>query len=243
LKKFLHLLLLTVGYRIVWLAKIVDPAGGARREKVAARRVAEWYSDPRHVTLLYDFPLDERSLALDVGGFEGSWALELLCRHRCHVEVFEPVPEYAERLRRRFAFSDSVRINGFGLGGRDGRLPLGVEGERSSFFHDLGAGKKVVHAPIRDVVGYLDEQGIRHAAVLKLNIEGGEYELLERLIDAGRTSTFDFILVQFHDELADAQARYETIAMRLAGTHERLWRFPFVWESWRLRDPAMGDDA
>jgi FkbM family methyltransferase len=232
LKKLLHRLLLTIGYRTLWLAKKVDPSGQARRERLGDERVALWYDDPRHVTRLYEFPLDEDALVFDVGGYEGSWALEILCRYGCRVEVFEPVPKFVDHLERRFAFSPRVIVHGFGLGARDDRLRLSIGAERSSFVYESRTGGETVEAEIRDLVGYLDERGVDHVDLLKLNIEGAEFELLERVLDAGRIGVFDHILVQFHDELPDASTRADAIARRLAETHERTWRFPFVWESW-----------
>jgi FkbM family methyltransferase len=235
-RKLLLLLLNTLGYRALWLARKIEFGKGAQKQELAERRVATWYADPRWVTLLYDYPLDADARVIDVGGYEGDWTAEMLMRFRCCVDVFEPVPEFADQMRRRFAFTERVTVHEFGLGARDARLPLEVGGERSSFLHGLGRNSRVIEAEIRDVVAYLDDAEIERADVLKLNIEGAEYELLERLLGAGRASTFEFILIQFHDELPDAHGRAEAIERRLGETHDLMWRFPFVWESWRRRD-------
>jgi hypothetical protein len=60
------------------------------------RRVRGWYADPTHVTRLTDFDLNAESLVLDVGGYRGDWALEILCKYGSRIEVFEPVPEFYE---------------------------------------------------------------------------------------------------------------------------------------------------
>lgn len=243
MRKLLHLVLITLGYRALWLAKKLDPTGRGAREERAERRVADWYADPRHVTLQYDYPLDKSARVFDVGGFEGNWAAEILMRFDCRIDVFEPVPEFANHLRRRFAFSDGVTVNEIGLGGANARLPIAVGGERSSFVHDLQHSSGRSEARIRDIVEFLDHHQLERVELLKLNIEGAEYDLLERLLEARRVTTFDFILVQFHDELPDAATRAATISRRLEETHELMWRFPFVWESWRKREAAVADQT
>jgi FkbM family methyltransferase len=202
---------------------------------LAEKRVAVWYADHEYVTRLTDFPLDADALVFDVGGYKGDWALEVLCKHGCRIEVFEPVPEFHDQITRRFAFSDRVTTHPFGLGGATRSLEMGVSGERSSAFHTLARSAGSVQIEIRDVIGYLDQRAIEHVDLLKLNIEGAEYELLERVLDSGRSASFGFVLVQFHDELPDARDRAAAISERLDTTHELMWRVPFIWECWRLR--------
>jgi hypothetical protein len=130
-------------------------------------------------------------------------------------------------------------VHPFGLGGETRRLSIAIADDASSVMHALpsAAGTEI---EIRDLVEYLDEQRTRHVDLMKLNIEGAEYELLERVLGGGRAGMFGRILVQFHDELPDAEQRADAIGAALAETHELVWRVPFVWESWRLTElPAL----
>src|SRR5690348_16321500 len=106
MRKLLLLLLNTLGYRTLWLARKLEPGGRAKKLELAERRVADWYADPRSVTLLYDFPLGPDARAIDVGGYQGDWAAEMLMRFGCRVDAFEPVPQFADQMRRRFEFTD-----------------------------------------------------------------------------------------------------------------------------------------
>lgn len=222
----------TLGYRSLWLAGKLDRSYAAGNVRLREARTATWYADPRHVTLRVDYPLDGTSRVLDVGGFEGDWAVEIFARYGCRVDVFEPIPQFADALRRRLDFTDRILVHEFGLGGSTRHVDMSAAGDRSSHIH-VGEGE--VTAEIRDVVDHLAAAGLDHVDLMKLNIEGAEYELLERVLDAGCAGRFAFILVQFHDETADAPARVKAITTRLKETHELMWRFPFVWESWRRR--------
>ena len=91
---------------------------------------------------------------------------------------------------------------------------------------------------VRPVTAFFDAQGIDHVDLAKMNIEGGEYDLLPALIDSGLMTRIDRLQVQFHlFEPSLAQAR-EAICEGLAKTHSRAWCYPFVWEEWRRLSPA-----
>ena len=69
---------------------------------------------------------------------------------------------------------------------------------------------------------------------MKINIEGGEYELLEHLIEEKLMADIANIQVQFHDFIPGAQARMEAIQQELKKTHSLTYQYLFVWENWRL---------
>ena len=69
-------------------------------------------------------------------------------------------------------------------------------------------------------------------ACIKLNIEGGEYEVLERIISTGIVSQFRSIIMQYHAQPEGWQKRRESIEQQLCATHECVWAFPMIWEKW-----------
>ena len=79
----------------------------------------------------------------------------------------------------------------------------------------------------------LTELNIEHVDLLKINIEGGEFPLLEYLLNKGLMARIKHLQVQFHDFTEDAVSRRELIRKKLAITHAQEWCYPFVWESWR----------
>ena len=70
---------------------------------------------------------------------------------------------------------------------------------------------------------------------MKVNIEGGEYELLEHLLDRALIGRIEHLQVQFHDFVPDAERRMKALQARLPLTHALEWQYEFVWESWRRR--------
>jgi hypothetical protein len=81
-----------------------------------------------------------------------------------------------------------------------------------------------------DIAPYINKE----IALLKCNIEGGEYELLNYIIDNGLINRIDNIQVQFHYiEGQDCEKMYEELATKLSKTHSLTWRTAFVWENWK----------
>ena len=210
---------------------------GARLED--GRRFHEhqrWLCDRGDQRARLEYALDERSVVFDVGGFEGQWASDIAGRFACRIEIFEPMPSAVDGLRRRFAANPKITVHDFALGPADGRLKLTLAGDASSLLPHAAAGEPAVEVAVRDIAAYCEQAGVSRIDLLKLNIEGGEYALLERLVESGWITRVRNLQVQFHDFVPRAEALRENLAERLMLTHERAWCYEFVWESWRLKE-------
>lgn len=71
---------------------------------------------------------------------------------------------------------------------------------------------------------------------MKINIEGGEYELIEHFIESEFVKEIRDIQVQFHDFIPDAGVRMKKIQEELKNTHFLTYQYEFVWENWRRKD-------
>jgi len=80
----------------------------------------------------------------------------------------------------------------------------------------------------------MDEQKIDKVSLMKINIEGSEYDLLERLINKSYHKKIDNILVQFHNISVDSEKRLLQIRDELSKTHKSTFCYNFVWENWEL---------
>ena len=81
------------------------------------------------------------------------------------------------------------------------------------------------------------EAGIERVDLLKLNVEGAEYEVLEHLAVTEWLPRIRFLQIQFHDIGAGSDARMRALQAWLGQTHQLMWQYELVWESWRRRDP------
>lgn len=211
------------------IATRLDPA----QDSPEIRRTREWLALDADGSLRLDYALDASSIVLDVGGYKGDWTAALLARNGCcNIHVFEPMPQFAEQIERRFAHNDSVQVHRFGLGRCDHEIILSAQHDASSAFVEGGP---AVCVEVRDAAEFIASAAPGHVEVMKVNIEGGEYELLEHLLDAGVISRIVNVQVQFHDFVEDAARRMTEIRRRLAETHDLTYHVDFVWENWKRR--------
>ena len=86
--------------------------------------------------------------------------------------------------------------------------------------------KKIV---IRDVVQILNEYD--HVDLLKINIEGIEYEILPHIINSGYINKIKHLQIQFHDFVNNGDVLHTNITSELKKSHnlvfESMWNWSF----------------
>lgn len=192
----------------------------------------EWAADGGYHRHRFDYELNQDSVVFDLGGFRGQWAADLFARFGCDVLVFEPVSEYAEHIRDRFRHNPKVRVFEFGLGGSTRTDVFQVQGAASSKFITEGSSQSIEIVAFED---FMVEQQLSKVDVLKMNIEGGEYELLTKILDTGNIEKFVNIQIQFHDLYPTAEAEMLEIQRQLSNTHELTFHYKFLMENWARR--------
>ncbi|WP_298435624.1 FkbM family methyltransferase [uncultured Jannaschia sp.] len=198
----------------------------------AANALLDWSEDGGEALRMRFDGLGPTDTVLDFGGFEGDWAAKLHDAHGCRVHVFEPHPAFVDRLRARFSGNDAIVIHPFAVGSADGTLPLSDDGDASSALSGRGTVEGMMRAAAK-VMADLPEPRF---AVAKINIEGGEYDLLPALIKAGALPRIDRLQVQFHLYERDHLEARADLVRRIEATHAPDWSYPFVWEQWTRRD-------
>lgn len=178
-----------------------------------------------------NLPLTADSVVMDVGAHTGWATNEYWHRYKCNIHAFEPCERFRKELSHRFADNPKVRIYQYALGDKDGVIQMGVKGDQTGAFckdpndYEVMAVKDIV--PVMDGIGVVD--------VFTCNAEGGEYVILERLLDAGMISLLRHISVQMHTVVPNYEARCAAIFKRLERTHEHVYGSPFVWDGFTLR--------
>ena len=79
------------------------------------------------------------------------------------------------------------------------------------------------------------EKNISKVDLIKINVEGGEYSLLERMIDKQIIENFKNIQVQFHKFFPNSAQRRNAIRNALSKTHFITYDYPFIWENWQRK--------
>jgi FkbM family methyltransferase len=197
-----------------------------------AMRVIPWFRDNGDKTLRLNYELDESSIVFDLGGYEGQWSSDIFSMYQCRIYVFEPLPAYAANISARFRANQRISVHNYGLASEDQRSTLSVNGDASSTHK---TGQEIVDIRLISTSRFIAENKIDAIDLMKINIEGDEYDLLTYLIKSGLVSRIKNIQVQFHDFVPDAEIRMLEIQKQLSVTHELTYQYPFVWENWVLQ--------
>jgi len=219
------------------MPRILDKAARLIRREILRDpfllTVKNWFKIDGDNSLRLNYPLSTESIVWDLGGYHGDFAENIYRRYGCKVFIFEPLPVYHKRCVDRFSSIEKVRCLNFGLSDKDGFFEIKDDGDASSFFRSTGFGHR---AEIRSVTAMFDEMSLDHVDLLKINIEGGEYEVLPALIESGLINKVRYVQVQFHNFVSEATEKREMIRASLNRTHSEMWSYPFVWESWALKN-------
>ncbi len=200
-------------------------------ENLQAKRVVPWFKIAGDKTLRLNYLLDSSSIVVDVGGYEGQWSSDIFAKYQCNIHIFEPVKSFFEKIKERFTKNDKIKVHNIGLSNKNTELPISLLNDSSSLFKEDTQNEyiKVVDASV-----FFKEQNIENIDLIKINIEGGEYDLLENLIKNGYISKIKNIQVQFHDFVPDAKERMIKIQEELGKTHHITYQYEFVWENWEI---------
>ncbi len=178
--------------------------------------------------LRYAYPgLTAADVVIDAGCYEGKWTAVMNAQYGCRVIAFEPVPDFWHRCSVRFEGNPKIEVHRCALGNRMGATKVGIRGD-SSGLHCAEAPRHV-DTPLVTLGFILQNLSIPEVAVLKLNVEGSEFDILEHAIDNGYIVSFKHIQVQPHTIVPDAEARWFKIFDRLTTTHDCNWAAPWCW--------------
>lgn len=157
-------------------------------------------------SLRYEYDLKPTDKVLDIGSYRREFADKIIAMYGCEVECFDALDN-----KTAWLF--------------DGKLQMGGNYLYTSSLAD-NPDKEYWCV---DIAKYLQEE----ISLCKINIEGGEYELINYIGMKGLMHNIKNLQVQFHLVSGyNSVDLYEKIAENLSLTHRLTWRFPFVWENW-----------
>jgi FkbM family methyltransferase len=194
------------------------------------QRCIPWFRDQGDKTLRLKYDLTEQSIVFDLGGYEGQWTADIFSKYACTIFVFEPHLVYAQNIRNRFSPNPKIKVFDFGLSDVDKKLSLNLSSDSSSLFK---RGDQEVEVELRKASDFMTAHAMHTIDLMKINIEGGEYDLIDHLIASGFVQHIKNIQIQFHDFVPDAEVRMKKIQSTLSKTHVPTYQYEFVWENWR----------
>lgn len=196
-------------FRKYRLARRIDHEKVAHLDETVTCRKS-WYGSSYGGFYLNPDLIDSASIVYSFGiGKDITFDLACIRKHGCNVFGFDPTPKSidwikAQKIHPNFHFHEYGISSGHS-GPTTFYLPAGAHSTSGSLLRaeELNIVKpvEVMMKSFDDITG---ELGHSHVDVLKMDIEGAEYDVLENVLKS--QMTIDQILVEFHDRQFDQQA-------------------------------------
>lgn len=186
-----------------------------------------WCKDGGDAAMRYNYQICQNDNVIDIGAYHGTWSREIYDRYKCMIVAFEPIKAYYEIAKARLANTKAI-IHNAGVGPVEISCNISINGDASSTLNCTGDQELIRIMGIDSIM-----DSMPNIKLMKINIEGGEYDLLEHMLDNDLIKRIDDIQIQFHFT-KDAIARREKIRDRLAKTHHLTYDYFFVWENWHI---------
>tara|TARA_R110001583_G_scaffold19175_8_gene75346 strand:+ start:323 stop:952 length:630 start_codon:yes stop_codon:yes gene_type:complete len=196
--------------------------------------------------------LNENSIVFDLGGYKGTYTglINNICK--CKIFLFETWSDHYSHCVNRFKNNDNINCFNFGLGSNNEKISMFYDKDGTNAFKEKNLGVGAQHVSIINFKDFIETQKIQFVDVMKINTEGGEFDLLEFLThdyNKELISKIGIIQIQFHDFVPNAIERRDKIISKLRDTHVENWNHNgelsitarghkqpcWVWEEWRLK--------
>lgn len=194
--------------------------------KILPSDSTQWYLDNGDNTLRIDYPgINQKSTVVDIGARHGSWSDQIKTKYSPNIFCFEVVPSFCEELKvKGYTVFQNAVYN------RDGKIMIGIDGDEGSVYHTNNT-FEVESIQANSIFNIIGSDVID---LIKINVEGAEYSILNDLILSNTIGKIKNIQVQFH-LIENHEEQYDNIVKELEKTHRLTWRYPFVWENWEIK--------
>lgn len=184
--------------------------------------------------ILHDINLDADSVVVDVGAFTGNWAQNIVDRYDPVIHAFEPNPRSFSQLAERAENNPKLKPQPYGLGDEDVTLDFTLNGLGSSMCDERSDKSDLprIKVEIAAIDRIWETLELGNVNLMKINIEGAEFPLLDKMVEADLLRRVDCFLIQFHEWHPGAYAKRRKLLKELSKTHRVEWSFHFVWEKW-----------
>ena len=184
--------------------------------------------------------INEGDVVFDCGAYVGD-ITEFFRKKGATVYAFEPEAVLVKILEERFKDNNNVIVINKGAYDSDAKLKFYLnrnykkEGTKflegtSTFEGKINVGKDYVEAEVIDLANFIKNLG-KKVKLLKLNVEGCEYRILDKLIDSKVIYDIERVVVAFHSKKIPSLLRDHKALKRKVIKH-KLYNTIIYWEWW-----------
>jgi len=193
------------------------------------------WTEGAHEKQRYEYDLNENSVCIDLGAFHCEWSIKISEMYNSpKIYAFEASPSIYKIGVNNISNNPNICLYNFGAGKehQNAKINIGpAQGVSTSLFVLTDIQEDAVIKPIKDI---FNELNISEIDLMKINIEGSEYDVLECLIENDMHLKIKNLQIQFHRIGDNYEERYKNITQMLSKSHQTTYYFPYIWENWSL---------
>ena len=189
---------------------------------------ARWFLFNRE-KLKFGMNFNSNGLILDIGSYLGAYTNKLIDKNPgMTFWLYEPIPEYYRACLIRFKERENVSVyqKAVSADGRDIRMQI----DRLRSRQELNTNDKVLTFASINIQEIFDS--VNEIELLKMNIEGMEYECLNQLILSNTLIKANYLLIQFHNFESEADKKRNLIIKAIENDFTNVFTFEWMWELW-----------
>lgn len=175
--------------------------GREPRIRVQVRKKKSWYGNKYGGFYIVPELLNKDSIVYSFGiGEDASFDLDVIENHGCRVFAYDPTPKSIEWVSH-LELPDNFHFQPCGISAQNGESIFYLPKNKSHVSGSLSLTsntdeKERISVPVFRLKTLMDNNQHDHISVLKMDIEGAEYEVLEDIIHSGLN--VEQVLVEFH---------------------------------------------
>lgn len=183
--------------------------------------------------LNYRIKFKSDGLILDIGSYLGDYTKKVLARNPgMTFWLYELNPEYFNACLIRFKDGQNVTVYQKAVNA-DGRyFQMQIDGLRSRL--ELNISYEVLQTASIGIQEIFDS--VSEIELLKLNIEGMEYECLDQLVRSESLVKARHLLIQFHNFEGGSKSKRDVLRSKISKDFNNIYTFDWMWELWIRKD-------
>jgi FkbM family methyltransferase len=196
--------------------------------------IQQWFRDKGDQTHRLQYDLTENSIVFDLGGYRGDWSQSIHDLYNPSIYIFEPIPFLAINIQKRFSENQKIKVYDFGLSSETKELQINFSNDGSSF-NTKGIGSNLIDCKVKSIKDFIKENDISEIDLMKINVEGDEFPILNSLIESDLITIIKNVQVQFHSFIPNSSIMRDEIHDNLRKSHDITYNYEFVWENWKRK--------
>ena len=194
----------------------------------------------------YEYNLDKNSVVIDLGAYTGNWAKQIANKFNCTVHSYEAVERYFSQIQHKnvipykYAITCKTGVDYMHVCDEGSAIEALSEYKKQNDTDSHYQANILSHSNIPlEAVNTIDINELlndySYVDLLKINIEGGEYDILEKMCETKTINKVHNIQIQFHNFVDNAQSRYDNIVNNLKNTHTCIFDSMWRWSFWEIK--------